>query len=102
MNTRVPCEHVAALVDDDARACRTRLTTGDERGVVVVGYKTNLVTIGFVRDRQPARARVFANEVRDDLLVELTLEVENIVRDVDGGGDAPRVVQIVERTTASK
>ena len=37
------------------------------------------------------------DEIRDDLLVELPLEVDDVVRDADAGGDTPRVVQVVDR-----
>src|SRR5213075_1255103 len=36
------------------------------------------------------------------LLVELPLEVDDVVRDVDGGRHAPRVVQIVDRAAATE
>ena len=52
-------------------------------------------------ERRPAGG-VLADEVRHDLLVELALEVQDVVRDVDGGRDAPGVVQIVDRAAAAE
>ena len=51
--------------------------------------------------RRTARG-VLANEVRHDLLVELPLEVDDVVRDADSRCDAPRIVQIVDRTAAAE
>jgi hypothetical protein len=51
--------------------------------------------------RRPAGC-VLANEVRHHLLVELLLEVDDVVRDVDGRGDAAGVVEIVDRAAAAK
>jgi hypothetical protein len=45
---------------------------------------------------------VLAHEVRDHLLAELTLEVDDVVGDADLGGDAPRVVQVVDRTAGAE
>ena len=39
---------------------------------------------------------VLAHEVGDHVLAELRLEVDDVVRDADGGGDPARVVEIVD------
>ncbi len=46
--------------------------------------------------------RILADEVRDDMLVELPLEVEDVVRYPDRGRHAPRVVQILNRAAAAE
>ena len=43
---------------------------------------------------------VLLHEVRHDLLVELPLEVQDVVRDIDRRRDAPRIVQVVDRAAA--
>src|SRR5262245_580176 len=43
---------------------------------------------------------VLLNEVRDHSLAKLALEIDNVVRKADEGGDAPRIVKIVERAAA--
>src|SRR5262245_63345425 len=43
---------------------------------------------------------VLLNEVRDQSLAKLALEIDNVVRKADEGGDAPRIVKIVERAAA--
>ena len=43
-----------------------------------------------------------SHEVRDDLLVELPLEVHDVVRDVDRRGDAPRVVEVVDASSSCR
>ena len=53
-------------------------------------------------ERRAARRRTRATKFDDDLLVELPLEVQDVVRDVDGRGHAPRVVQVVERAAAAE
>ena len=45
---------------------------------------------------------VLAYEVRDDVLVKLSLEVHDVMRNVEGRRHAPGVVQIVERTAAAE
>src|SRR5262249_11822539 len=49
-----------------------------------------------------APGRVLADEVRDDLRIELPLEIQNVVRDADCRRNAPRVVQVVERAAAAE
>jgi hypothetical protein len=51
------------------------------------------------RQRRPP-ARVLPHEVRDDGLLELPLEVDDVVGESEDAGDTPRVVEIVERATA--
>ena len=36
------------------------------------------------------------HEIRDHLIGELALEVDDVVRDADARGDTPRVVQVVD------
>jgi len=67
----------------------------DERGELQVA-------VAMRAGQRRASRRVLADEVRDDLLVELLLEVDDVMRDVDGGGDAPRIVEIVERAAAAE
>src|SRR5207249_1811319 len=45
---------------------------------------------------------VLVDEIRHHLLVELPLKIEDIVRDVERGGHAPRVVQVVERAATAE
>src|SRR5215471_17771633 len=45
---------------------------------------------------------VLADEVRDDLVVELLLEVHDVVRNADRGRDTPGVVQVVNRAAAAE
>ncbi len=42
-------------------------------------------------------AGILPYEVRDHLVGELALEVDDVVRDADAGGHAPGVVQVVDR-----
>ena len=51
--------------------------------------------------RRPPR-RILPHEVRDDHLFELPLEVDDVVGNLQRGGHAPRVVEIVDRTAAAK
>ncbi len=53
------------------------------------------------RNRRSA-ARVLLHEVRDHLIGELALEIDDVVRDTDAGGDTPRVVQIVDRAAGAE
>jgi hypothetical protein len=53
------------------------------------------------RERGASR-RILADEVGDDLRVELALEVQNIVRDIDRRRHAPGIVQVVERAAAAE
>jgi hypothetical protein len=52
------------------------------------------------RQRRPARC-VLLNEIRDDGVPELALEIDDVVRKADDGGDAARVVEIVERAATA-
>ena len=45
---------------------------------------------------------VFAHEVRDDVLLKLLLEVQDVVRDIDRRGHTPRIVKVVERAAAAE
>src|SRR5262249_9509986 len=45
---------------------------------------------------------VLAHEVRDDMLAELLLEIEDVVRDVDRHRNATGVVQILDGAAAAK
>ena len=44
-----------------------------------------------------ASGRVLAHEVRDDRLLELPLEIDDVVRKTESGGHAPRILEVVER-----
>ena len=67
----------------------------DERG------ELQLAVAARARQGSPS-GRVLADEIRHHLLVELPLEVQDVMRDVDRGRDAPRVVEIVERAAAAE
>ena len=45
---------------------------------------------------------VLTHEIRDDVLVKLPLEVDDVVRNANRRGDAAGVVQIVERAAAAE
>ncbi len=45
---------------------------------------------------------VLADEVRDHLIRELLLEIDDVVGDADPGGHAPRVVEIVDRAAGAE
>ena len=53
------------------------------------------------RDRC-APGRILADKVRDDLVLELTLEIDDVMGDANDGGGPTRVVKVVERTTATE
>jgi hypothetical protein len=67
----------------------------DERGELQIAVAVH------ARDRRPAR-RVLADEVRDDVLFERPLEIDDVMRNADRGGDAARVIQVVERAAAAE
>ena len=50
-------------------------------------------------DGRPPR-RVLADEIRQDALLELALEVDDVVRNAERARHAPRVVQVVDRAAA--
>src|SRR4029077_1899082 len=84
-----------------------RVVTGGDRiraesgGSISEGRKFHIAVAARAGERRPS-GRILLHEIRDDLLVELTLEVENVMRDVDRGRDTARVVQIVDRTAAAE
>jgi hypothetical protein len=47
-------------------------------------------------------ACVLVHEIRDHLIGELALEVDDVVRDTDAGRDTPRVVQVVDGTAGAE
>ena len=49
-----------------------------------------------------APGEILADEVGDHGLVEAALEVHDVVRDAEGGGDAPGVVQVVDRAAGAE
>jgi hypothetical protein len=73
---------------------------GAERARPIDQRRELQIAVTVSAGKRRASRRVLADEVRNDLLVELPFEVDDVVRDVDGGGDAPRVVEIVERAAA--
>jgi len=46
--------------------------------------------------------RVLAHEIRDDVLLELALEIDDVVGDPDRARHAPRVVEIVDSAAAAE
>src|SRR6476469_10260083 len=60
------------------------------------------VAVAVRTGQRRAPGGVLADEVRDYLLAELLLEVDDVVGDADGGGDPPRVVQVVDRAAAAE
>ena len=67
----------------------------EERGELQVA-----VAVG-ARHRRAARG-VLADEVRDDGVLELALEVQDVVRDADRLRHAARIVEVVERAAAAE
>jgi len=101
---------IGAAQQQPAAICSLRdarvMTRGDVLGAKTartIEERRELQVAVAVRARNGRAARrVFADEVRDDRVLELPLEVEDVVRDAERPGDAPRVVQIVERAAAAK
>ena len=99
------CSTIAAgrRVALDARVVAGRDRVGAEAAArarrSVANFRSLLQCAQGIGVRPAAYSR---DEVRDDLLVELPLEVHDVVRNVDRRRDAPRVVQIVERAAAAE
>ncbi len=90
------------LISLDARVVSRCHDVGAEAARVLgEGRELQVAVAVRARQRRPAGC-VLLHEVRHDLLVELPLEIDDVVGDVDPGGDAPRVVQIVNRAAAAE
>ena len=46
--------------------------------------------------------RILADKVRDDVVLELTLEIDDVMGDANDGGGPTRVVKVVECATAAE
>ena len=79
-----------------------RNVIGAERAGTLEQRRELQVAVAVHARKRRAPIHVLTHEVRDDLLVELALEVHDVVRNTDGGGDAPSVVQVVERAAAAE
>ena len=86
----------------DARVVAGRDGIGAE-AVRAIEQRRELEVAVAVRAGQGRPAgRVLADEIADDLLVELPLEVQDVMRDADGRRHPARVVQIVNRAAAAE
>ena len=79
---------------------------GDKLGVESRGALSERrelqVTVAMDAGNGRPAAGVLVHEIRDHLIGELALEVDDVVRDADAGGDTPRVVQVVDGTAGAE
>ena len=79
---------------------------GDEVGVERLGPRRQRrelqVAVAVHAGNRRAAAGVLAHEVRDHLLGELPLEIDDVVGDADAPGHTPGVVQVVDRAAGAE
>jgi hypothetical protein len=75
---------------------------GAEAGRAIDERRELQVAVAMRAGKGRAARGVLPDEVRDDLLVELPLEIQDVVWDTDRRCHFPSIVQIVERTAAAE
>ena len=95
-------EGAARLVSLDPRIVAGRDRVGTEAaGPLGERGELEIAVAAGAGERRPS-GRVLAHEIRYHVVVELALEIDDVVRDADRGGDTPCVGQILERAAAAE